>query len=323
MSDHFQTIRIKHWQINLELEDSDALQSNECLKEIVERLLKHHNRDENLSDTTEMSKDIFRFLKLQDRWVAFCSVLLKSRLFHMTKMTTTTSSILPITRLPRNERGKPFLPADHKQIKFNVSHQYPFVGLSFYDAGQDSGMEIGLDLVTFDDYQKQRISVDEFLRYYSESFTPYEWSRICHGPERSRIRNFYIRWAMKESISKAKGIGLAMDFASFQVLIDDFDNIESNDEEQRSLEDLFLKTDNSCQQQTNVISRLQKRGEREEYWILSFKFMIKDGVEEVQGCSCICIGPFSQKPNAMLSMTHEAISIDELVNTHWCSQRDE
>lgn len=314
-----QRIHIQYWQINLELEDSETLESDACLKDKVERILKHHNSNNNLKDATQISIDISRYLKLQDRWIALCSVLLKSRLFHMTNMVTTSSNILPITRLPRNERGKPFLPPGNKQLKFNVSHQYPFVGLSLYDIGNESDMEIGLDIVTFDDYLKQRISVNEFLGYYSESFTPYEWDRICHGSECSRIRNFYIRWAVKESISKAKGVGLAMDFASFQVLIDTFDCIESQMEDQKSLEDLFLKTERGCQKQTNVISRLQKRGEPEEYWMLSFRPMWNDNLDVIQGCSCISVGPFLQKPNIALSMTYEAISIDELVKTHWCS----
>lgn len=322
MSKYIQTIRIQYWQINLELEDNETLESCECLQEIVERILKQHNGDD-LQATDDISRDIYRYMKLQDRWIAFCSILLKSRLFHMTKMTKTSSKILPITRLPRNVRGKPFLPPDNKQIKFNVSHQYPFIGLSTYDVENYADMEIGLDIVTFDDYLKQRISVDEFLGYYCNSFTPFEWSRICYGSETSRIRNFYIRWAVKESISKAKGIGLAMDFASFQVLIHNFDCIDSKTVEPISLEDLYRGSEYGCQTNTNVVSTLQQSGKPEEYWILSFNFIKRDDNQELQGCSCISIGPFSQMPNATLSVTHQAMNMDDLIKTHLQVERSD
>jgi phosphopantetheinyl transferase len=321
MSKHVQTIRIQYWQINLELEDNETLESGECLQEIVERILKQHNGDD-LQATNDISRDIYRYMKLQDRWIAFCSILLKSRLFHMTKMTKTSSNILPITRLPRNARGKPFLPPGNQQIKFNISHQYPFIGLSLYDVENYADMEIGLDIVTFDDYLKQRIPVDEFLRYYCNSFTPFEWIRICYGSETSRIRNFYIRWAIKESISKAKGIGLAMDFASFQVLIHNFDCIDSKTDEPASLEDLYRGSEHGCQTNTNVVSTLQQSGKPEEYWILSFNFIERDDHQELQGCSCISIGPFSQMPSATLYMTHQVMNMDDLIKTHLQFERN-
>ena len=99
-----------------------------------------------------------------------------------------------------------------------------------------SGSLLGLDVVVFEarinDYSP---TITEFLEPFSGSFTMWEWERISncrrrHTPsdhrerraaagrsEDSRLREFYLRWSMKEAYTKALGLGMHVDFDRVEI----------------------------------------------------------------------------------------------------------
>lgn len=103
---------------------------------------------------------------------------------------------------------------------------------------------IGLDVVTIDAYNKcLYATIDDSLRVYEISFTPWEWRCIhysdrnpttdidCVGmmrTEEGKIREFYLRWAMKEALTKALGVCLGLDFNSFESHLVEVDIIVSD-----------------------------------------------------------------------------------------------
>lgn len=312
--------------VDVDSEDSNNLQSEDYLKLFVQNTVDRHNGKHPpfYKNNENVSRDIFKYLKLQDQWICFGSTLLKSLLFHETRMAEADShfrnTFLPITSLPRSKHGKPFLPTTNRQVKFNVSHQYPFIGIAMFDPKKYDGIEIGLDIVNFEDYQKQSISEDEYLSYYKDMFTPFEWHQIlgdsgCNygGAHKYKMLNFYTRWAVKEAISKAKGLGLSMDFSTFQITIEGFDDdTTTHSKENPSIGDLIYTPN-----QKSVLGKLEKLGEPVEYWLLSFTSVSSAATPyDVLGCACISVGPFSEKPEIMLSIIHQSFSFMDLISAH-------
>jgi phosphopantetheine--protein transferase-like protein len=79
-------------------------------------------------------------------------------------------------------------------------------------------LSVGLDIVVFDPINTRLYTTeDDFLDVFQESFTGSEWRTIQNATSSGcRIEEFYIRWAMKESYTKAIGIGMGLDFSTFE-----------------------------------------------------------------------------------------------------------
>jgi len=102
---------------------------------------------------------------------------------------------------------------------------------------------IGLDIVTFDDYNSRLYSsLMEFLSVFESSFTPWEWKCIMLSPplqddkddddddddETVLLREFYLHWAMKEAYTKALGVGMGLSFDSFEIRLELPSIVEGN-----------------------------------------------------------------------------------------------
>jgi Phosphopantetheinyl transferase len=154
---------------------------------------------------------ILRYLKIKDRYVAFCSVLLKSFLHHSFLMSGSgigrkecdqeKISTKKIHILPRTKEGKPYilLIMDDKSestsitatsLPFSISHQFPFVGAAYLEYTNDlrnlremSNIcpMVGLDIVNFGSYDDTKhlySCEDEFLDVFQDYFTVKEWAQI-------------------------------------------------------------------------------------------------------------------------------------------------
>jgi len=321
-------------------------------------------------------------------------------------------SSIPIVILPRTQYGKPFIPnttattatapqqtihsalrkeatnstnsddvddINSTMLPFNVSHQFPFVGISYYskrrsredtdydtsgdatrtsnDHSEEKRLQqrnkqppqtnsndplIGLDIVTFEAYNKRLYATpDKFLRAYESSFTPWEWRRIhysdrnpitdtdCVGMMRTgegKMREFYLRWAMKEALTKALGVGLGLDFNSFEshllevdiIVSDDDDDADAlNGEEETNIANGLNKhgdsgiwdyinhrrdrkqTKNQEDNQTPgsihlpalVRGSLEKEGESEIWDFVFVPLRYETDYVPKYGCACTCLGP--------------------------------
>ena len=155
-----------------------------------------------------------------------------------------SASPLPVTVIPRTPYKKPYIPkrplsdtttsqnAHNQQEEVNlyplsISHQFPFVGmarLKLVDSNHHHPCRplVGLDIVTFDDYNSKLYnSLADFVHVFHESFTPWEWTCIQHAfPEGKMLEEFYLRWAIKESYTKALGVGMGLPFDSFETRLE-------------------------------------------------------------------------------------------------------
>ena len=279
-----------------------------------------------------LSESILKFHLAKDKITQLTSHLLKSWVYHYYfnlysyQRHPNTQNDVPIVILPRTEYRKPFInleiPGEDNNtnhinnttalsLPFSISHQYPITALSFITIDPDFLQSyelplIGMDVVIFD--QHQRISVDEFLTSFQESFTAWEWRRINNGmlAERDRLIEFYLRWAMKEAYTKALGLGLGKEFKTFEahligfdtedLIHKEYDNVESMHIKKCSLWNFIL---NSCRKNRSDIvyfpSHLYEAGttensRRDDNWSFYFVPISNTlGSESIFGCACLCV----------------------------------
>ncbi|XP_069615325.1 L-aminoadipate-semialdehyde dehydrogenase-phosphopantetheinyl transferase isoform X3 [Ranitomeya imitator] len=108
--------------------------------------------------------------------------------------------------LDRSAKGKPFLvsgiPPHIPNFSFNVSHQGDFAVLA-----AESELQVGVDIMKTD--RPGSGSTEEFFRIMHRQFTEREWRSIKHaGSDGAQLDMFYRHWALKESFTKAIGVGL-------------------------------------------------------------------------------------------------------------------
>ena len=192
-------------------------------------------------------KSVMRFRRENDRYMALGSLLLKSRTYHqLAGVEGKTARRLPVVELPRTEHGKPYIPVDPQDLEnktdeegcgmLSVSHQYPFVAIvqlrpPCLHQSVDK-FTVGLDVVVFEPpnprLYKSSQPVDEFLSAFKDSFTPREMVRINNSRSADKkLREFYLRWSVKESYTKALGVGLGYDFGGFDTRLHGVDDAEN------------------------------------------------------------------------------------------------
>ena len=131
----------------------------------------------------------------------------------------------------------------------NVSHQYPWVCMAQQQLGPskekpDNSRLLGLDLVVFEaKLSSFSPTITAFLKAFERCCTAWEWERINkhqltlsggkmlqrRGDE-SKLREFYLRWSMKEAYTKALGLGMHINFDEFETRLYgvDFDAADVN-----------------------------------------------------------------------------------------------
>ena len=281
-------------------------------------------------------KSISRFLKVNDRYTALTSLLLKSYLYHSlteesssvneSELSERRNKIKKVTTLPKTEKGRPYMPSIDKG--FSISHQYPFVGMAYM---KDKSTEripmqghgnllIGLDIVMFTSYRDTQhlySGVDEFIEVFRDSFSPNEWNEIesIHCPNNEvetnpRLIEFFLRWSVKEAYTKALGLGMSLDFKSFHTqMYQDFeDQIPVT-----SLWKSFLKSENPF---TFMAKVKYNDKQDEETWQFSF-LPLGFKKSNASGAACICLSPKDRqitRPFPDIDVTYK--SLQELISFH-------
>jgi phosphopantetheine--protein transferase-like protein len=204
----------------------------------------------------EQGRCIQQYIKPQDQCMALVSLLLKSRAFYEARrpfdnvpdgiFASDISPSRPVVVLPRTRFNQPYIPmpqtspsddaassASQDPVSFSISHQYPVVGIVQQLASSGPPQYCGLDIVMFDPYHESLYaSTMDFIAVFQDLFSPQEWNCIlqCHqdeeeaavdrsstrGDDHLLLREFYIRWSMKEAYTKAFGMGINFNFASFE-----------------------------------------------------------------------------------------------------------
>jgi 4'-phosphopantetheinyl transferase len=102
-------------------------------------------------------------------------------------------------------QGKPELSPTHPPIRFNLSHSH---GLAVYAFARERQLGIDLELI------QPEFAGDEIAeRYFSSS----ELAELRALPPQTRAEGFFLCWTRKEAYVKARGEGLKISLASFDV----------------------------------------------------------------------------------------------------------
>jgi phosphopantetheine--protein transferase-like protein len=213
----------------------------------------------------------------------------------------------------------------------SISHQFPLVGMSrvitsphHHDQQQHDQQQqeheqdschllVGLDIVIFDPVNTKLYQTEqEFLNVFRESFTEMEWNCIMVASH--PMEEFYVRWAIKEAYTKAKGLGMAIDFASFEVSLEDLETSRHDGERNKPILSLWKYIMKEQQREAakhdvgldgNIPNPLhlpatvrflhpsddsigQQQNER-----YSFFFLPLENGAAAKGCACVCAGSTS------------------------------
>eukprot|EP00970_Alexandrium_tamarense_P009512 scaffold1899_cov182-Alexandrium_tamarense.AAC.32 len=234
--------------------------------------------------------------------------------------------------------------------KMSVSHQYPYVCImqQFQHASTTTDNQrnclIGLDVVIFElPNNRQDLSIAEFLEVFEASFTAWEWDRVLYyngasaqvrrttpttgfwkkrntrqTPEKlqrsdeSKLQEFYLRWAIKEAYTKALGLGMNVEFQSFETRLMEVDgDTGGSDEGIRSsiAKGLDKNTKNRTECRFSVLGEVRTLSVKKpptssapflarpalEVWEFTFvPISSKDGTAS-EACACICRGPLVER----------------------------
>ena len=81
---------------------------------------------------------------------------------------------------------------------------------------------VGLDIAVWNPAAVPSTPEEDTLQYFRSSFSDMEWGGICSSPHFTTIhccmKEFHIRWSMKEAYTKSLGLGMALNFGSFEML---------------------------------------------------------------------------------------------------------
>lgn len=106
-----------------------------------------------------------------------------------------------------NKYGKPELefPRINPPLQFNVSHSHELALLAF-----SYRRELGVDV----EYMRTNIEYEDLARH---SFSPNEQAVLLALPSEVKQQAFFNCWTRKEAYIKARGMGLSLDLAIFDV----------------------------------------------------------------------------------------------------------
>ena len=297
------------------------------------------NNEDNEDQSNNVIKSILRYLKINDKYIAFTSLLLKSYIYHHQRLDCAdcdaehiASMPLHIAVLPKTSARKPYIPFDGSEnslVPFNISHQHPFVGLAYiensfpqstvHERSTDQSVAIGLDIVMFDTYKETQhlySCVDEFIDVFKGSFSKFEWSTIKTSSER-QLQEFFIRWATKEAYTKALGMGMGIEFDSFETHF-----FHTDGKECTQLFDRIKSEKSTLRLNANVTYFGQVR---RESWNFIFIPLHRNSPKEdaevmnIAGCACICIGP-RHSDDGPLELNVSSSTLEDIIDYHVTSK---
>ena len=295
------------------------------------------------------------------------------------------NNVKPVVDLPRTHYRKPYIPLPSKWktndasvvqeddiFSLSVSHQFPFCGLARivqqHDRCQNKDDDVphiryhleheslfpivGLDIVVFDPINKKLYAnEDEFLESFQDMFSPDDWTHgivdnpECYSPQ-LRMREFYVRWAMKEAYTKAIGVGMGLAFHSFEIHLQETYEEDGEISSVGSSASIYKRIqrahDNAAASNNNqhtivgFLGTVVFANEKEaEYFYFCFVPLSttksaasdlsssEEGVTaSLNGCACVCVGssPDFETPDddkgwkSLLKIT--TTSLEDLVQSH-------
>ena len=320
----------------------------------------------------KLVKSILRYRKEEDRWTALSSVLLKSLAFHRHINPNMSASIdildqkLPVVELPRTKYNRPFLPQlvseetytritgdqveESQDSAMNLSHQYPYICMVQKQVDDHSSAQlqnhlIGCDLINFE-LPCFSPTVKDFLKSFVGCFTTPEWKAINNDSQSTPhnddklLKEFYLRWSMKEAYTKALGLGMNIDFDSFETRLIGFDTDSSDNGGLWNSHDGIWNSIISNMQDIDCVDQIGRqfscvgqvsrtRGSKREgeYWVFTFIPLGEEKtVDKSQppnaGCICICEGPWNDEADATTASKSkdriilENMTLTELIQSH-------
>src|SRR5436309_12114701 len=153
-----------------------------------------------LSEQEITKAGLFRFMRDRRRWIiahGFLRLLLSRYLL-------VDAGLL---HFDVNAYGKPFLvsPVQSTSLQFNVSHSHELALYAFSYSRQ-----VGIDV----EYKRANVDYEGVARV---SFSQDEQARLRSLPDELKQEAFYNCWARKEAYIKARGKGMSIDLAQFDV----------------------------------------------------------------------------------------------------------
>ena len=197
----------------------------------------------------------------------------------------------------------------------SISHQFPFVASARLDTNPTTHhLQVGIDIVMMEPHNaKLYANEEEFINVFSSYFTKWEWSRI-HATEEDKLNEFYIRWAMKEAYTKAKGMGMSMDFDSFDMRLVNYDNKVDD-----GIWSHIVPHPKGLYASGSVVFHPEGPDEAWEFFFLPLLVGNNNSICEekgnVNGCVCICLGPFPS-PSSRFRVNVQWTSLEQLVQWH-------
>jgi 4'-phosphopantetheinyl transferase len=144
----------------------------------------------------------FRFEKDRERFIVTHSML--------RKLLASYTGISPDQlAFQHNAYGKPSLSSypQKELLRFNLSHSQDLIIYAF-----TCTRDIGIDI----EYRRTDIEHEQLARHY---FSPFERAELQSLPPSLRQQAFFDCWTRKEAYIKARGQGLSLALASFDVTI--------------------------------------------------------------------------------------------------------
>jgi 4'-phosphopantetheinyl transferase len=244
-------------------------------------------------------------------------------LAHASATSAGTGVPLPVVELPRTTLGKPFIPPiSDEQLEYpiSVSHQFPFVGI-VSPHGNVQSIQLGLDIVVYEAFNRKLYgSVSEFIEVFRDSFTAWEWSRINNinsASDDQRLKEFYLRWAIKEAYTKALGVGMSVEFSSFEVRLAAVDD-DSDTAAVGGLATLLQGSTTSIRYRASVLyyngDESANRNRAKELDLFFLPLTVNEEGQERSGCACICVTALSDHHHNELNI--QWIKFDSLIEWH-------
>lgn len=305
----------------------------------------------NRQETATVRHQITKYLQTKDKYTAAASMLFKSQAFLQIHQHDPRVRPTQLVDLPRTPHNKPYIPLDptrrphhilpdgaeeDEAFPISISHQFPLVGMARTSSKNnndddaitpvDPALWVGLDIVIFDPINTKLYETDqEFLDVFRESFTASEWNCIVLAS--SPLKEFYVRWAMKEAYTKARGLGMGIDFHNFEISLDDLETSGHKNTPISSLWKYILKQQRrkvALKQDTDKEdpdplelsatvrflspSPVSRKNERYTFFFLP----LENG--KAKGCACVCVGPMEE--NRRIDMDVTWTSLDKLMEWH-------
>jgi phosphopantetheine--protein transferase-like protein len=175
---------------------------------------------------------------------------------------------------------------------------------------------VGMDIVVVEEANPRLYSSEqEFIDVFCKSFTKREWALINKDPN-SRLCEFYVRWSMKEAYTKALGVGMGLEFITFDLHLSSMDD----DAESGLWHSVSLSGSKSGFLYVSGSVTFFEHNKPPELWDFFFLPLSR---KETRDCSskgfvCICIGQFPSPlaPSSRFCVETEWTDLAELIQWH-------